>query len=207
MESQTFKVILLGDSSVGKSSIVINFCEDTFSTSIESTIGAAYILKTINNGNKEIKLQIWDTAGQERYNSLTLLYFRSSQGAIVVYDITDKTTFERAKLWIREIREKEEQKTTIALVGNKTDLKERLVSTERGSKYAKEEDLLFFETSAKTGEGISKIFLDLIKEMPKNNVDMQKSNENYKELENDNYSMKNVDKEFVVKKNKNNSCC
>ncbi|KAJ3425698.1 ras and ef-hand domain-containing protein [Anaeramoeba flamelloides] len=207
MESQTFKVILLGDSSVGKSSIVINFCEDTFSTSIESTIGAAYILKTINNGNKEIKLQIWDTAGQERYNSLTLLYFRSSQGAIVVYDITDKTTFERAKLWIREIREKEEQKTTIALVGNKTDLKERLVSTEKGSKYAKEEDLLFFETSAKTGEGISKIFLDLIKEMPKNNVDLQKSNENYKELENENYSMKNVDKEFVVKKNKNNSCC
>ncbi|KAJ3438859.1 ras and ef-hand domain-containing protein [Anaeramoeba flamelloides] len=154
---------MLGDCSVGKSSILIKFSEDKFSESVESTVGAAFASKSIFNGEKEITLQIWDTAGQERFHSLSLLYYRETHGAIVVYDITSKASFERAKLWIEEIRENIDNKAQIALVGNKIDKQKRIISTEKGSNFAKGQGLLFFETSAKTGFGVNKIFYEMSK--------------------------------------------
>ncbi|KAJ3424367.1 ras and ef-hand domain-containing protein [Anaeramoeba flamelloides] len=163
MTLQVFKLILVGESSVGKSSILLKFSENKFSHNVETTVGAAFTNKTVEIDNREIRLQIWDTAGQERYHALTLMYFRGAQGAIVVYDITDQNSFDRAKEWIGEIRERSPQKTKIVLLGNKIDKEGRAIPKETGRKLANEKNLLFFESSAKTGEGINIVFNELAK--------------------------------------------
>lgn len=165
-----FKLVLLGDSSVGKSSIVHRFVKDSFDEFRESTIGAAFLSQTIQLDKYEgtiIKFEIWDTAGQERYKSLAPMYYRNANAALVVYDITDKESLVKAEEWVNELKSKvKDDDLVICLVGNKLDLvelkeKEKLVSQSDAERYAKEQDLLFHEVSAKTGKGVASIFQEI----------------------------------------------
>ncbi|KAJ2745206.1 GTP-binding protein of the rab/ypt [Coemansia sp. BCRC 34301] len=163
-----FKVVLLGESAVGKSSIVTRFTRDQFDQYKESTIGAAFLTKEIAlDASNTANLHIWDTAGQERYKSLAPMYYRNAAAAVVVYDITQAASFERAKSWIKELQRQAEPSIVIALAGNKTDLADRrTVAKEEGAAYAATSGLLFFETSAQSGENIGELFLKLAKKIP-----------------------------------------
>ncbi|WFD35559.1 GTP-binding protein of the rab/ypt [Malassezia cuniculi] len=164
----SFKLVLLGESSVGKSSIALRFVKDQFDDFRESTIGAAFLTKTVPRDEEhQVKFEIWDTAGQERYKSLAPMYYRNAHCALVVYDITQEASLENAKGWIKELQRHADAGILVALVGNKTDLEDkRTVSTETGAKYAEEEGLLFFETSAKTPQNIDELFNTLAKKLP-----------------------------------------
>ncbi|KAG0669382.1 GTP-binding protein of the rab/ypt [Maudiozyma exigua] len=163
-----FKLVLLGDSSVGKSSIVNRFVKDSFDEFRESTIGAAFLSQTVtikdDDQDVTVKFEIWDTAGQERYKSLAPMYYRNSNAALVVYDITQADSLEKAQSWVHELKNKvDDNNLVIYLVGNKVDLtkddeEKRVVDRDVAEKYAQENGLLFNEVSAKTGEGIQQIF-------------------------------------------------
>ncbi|KAJ6234768.1 ras-related protein rab-5c [Anaeramoeba flamelloides] len=136
IEEDECKVVLLGDTGVGKSCLVLQFCYGKFEDNIDSTIGASYITKQINVSNQILKLQIWDTAGQERYQSLAPMYYRGSEIAIVIFDITSQDSFIKAKQWILEVAGKEMPNLIIGMVGNKIDLeKERVVSSDMAEEY------------------------------------------------------------------------
>ncbi|XP_054624911.1 ras-related protein Rab-5C-like [Dunckerocampus dactyliophorus] len=164
-----FKLVLLGESAVGKSSLVLRFVKGQFHEYQESTIGAAFQSKTVSLGDVTIKLDIWDTAGQERYHSLAPMYYRGAQTAIVVYDITSTETFERAKNWVKELHRQANPNIVIALAGNKADMMDkRAVEHQEGQEYAEENGLLFMETSAKTGLNVNDIFMAIANKLPKN---------------------------------------
>ncbi|CCD23531.1 Rab family GTPase YPT52 NDAI_0B04980 [Naumovozyma dairenensis CBS 421] len=176
-----FKLVLLGDSSVGKSSIVHRFVKDSFDELRESTIGAAFLAQTIKIKDTEtqedidIKFEIWDTAGQERYKSLAPMYYRNANAALVVYDLTQKNSLSKAMSWVDELKSKVgDEDLVIYLVGNKLDLcdnvenrggkeqeeeeNKRVVTTQEADSYAKDQGLLFAEISAKTGQGVKEVF-------------------------------------------------
>ncbi|ESO08200.1 hypothetical protein HELRODRAFT_110414 [Helobdella robusta] len=165
-----FKLVLLGESAVGKSSLVLRFVKGQFYEHQESTIGAAFLTQTINLDDMVIKFEIWDTAGQERFHSLAPMYYRGAQAAIVVYDITNKESFNRAKVWIEELQKQASPNIVIALAGNKNDLDtSRTTTYEEGSAFAEENNLLFLETSAKTANNVNEIFMVIAKKLPKVN--------------------------------------
>ncbi|XP_012675248.2 ras-related protein Rab-5B isoform X1 [Clupea harengus] len=146
-----FKLVLLGDMAVGKSSLVLRFVKGQFDEFQETTIGAAFLAQSVCLDDTTVKFEIWDTAGQERYHSLAPMYYRGAQAAIVVFDITKPETFERAKAWVKELQRQASPNIVIALAGNKADLAEkRLVEYEDAQTYAEDIGLLFMETSAKT---------------------------------------------------------
>ncbi|XP_010181836.1 PREDICTED: ras-related protein Rab-5C isoform X2 [Mesitornis unicolor] len=150
-----FKLVLLGESAVGKSSLVLRFVKGQFHEYQESTIG--------------VKFEIWDTAGQERYHSLAPMYYRGAQAAIVVYDITNTDTFVRAKNWVKELQRQASPNIVIALAGNKADLAtKRAVDFQDAQTYADDNSLLFMETSAKTAMNVNEIFMAIAKKLPKN---------------------------------------
>ena len=156
------KIALLGDSSVGKTNLVLRFTENTFTVNIPPTIGYDYKSKTIilNKSKKKAKLQIWDTAGQERYMSLCKTVFQRVDGVMLVYDITQLITFENILKWINIIREYNDL-MPIILIGNKIDkINERLVTFENGEKLAAENNIKFMETSALTGENVDDAFIN-----------------------------------------------
>lgn len=164
-----FKLVLLGESSVGKSSLVLRFVKGQFHEFQESTIGAAFLTQTVQIDDTTVKFEIWDTAGQERYHSLAPMYYRGAQAAIVVYDITNKETFHKAQTWIKELQRQANPNIVIALAGNKLDLaNKRAVSYEEAKAYADETGLLFMETSAKTAANVMDIFTSIAKKLPKN---------------------------------------
>jgi small GTP-binding protein len=164
-----FKLVLLGESSVGKSSLVLRFVKGQFHEYQESTIGAAFLTQTIHLNDVAVKFEIWDTAGQERYHSLAPMYYRGAQAAIVVYDITNQDTFERAKNWVKELQRQATPGIVIALAGNKLDLNTmRSVQTDESQTYAYENGLLFMETSAKTSANVTEIFKAIAEKLPKN---------------------------------------
>ena len=175
LDTYTFKLVILGHYSVGKSSIVLNFIKNEFNPNEESTIGAAFLTKTVFIDGTAVKFEIWDTAGQERYYSLIPMYYRGANAALVVYDITSAESFERAKRWIEDLKTEKPDNFIKVLIGNKVDLSEAAVITEEmGKQYAEQEGLLFYRTSAKTGEGIKDLFLELATILPK---DQAKSNQ------------------------------
>lgn len=163
-----FKLVLLGESAVGKSSLVLRFVKNQFDDYRESTIGAAFLTQTItlDEGTK-VKFEIWDTAGQERYKSLAPMYYRNANCAVVVYDITQRSSLDKAKAWVKELQRQASDGIVIALAGNKLDLAaNRAIETSEAEAYAKEAGLLFFETSAKTAENVNQIFTAIAQKLP-----------------------------------------
>ncbi|CAK0901812.1 unnamed protein product [Prorocentrum cordatum] len=162
----TFKTIVVGGYSVGKSSLALRFVKGVFKQGIEPTIGATFMTQTVFLDDMKVKLEIWDTAGQERYKSLAPIYFRGAAATIVVYDISNKASYDAARTWVQEIRE-EAQSTSVFLVGNKKDLGAQQRKTPRADaeKYAEEANLMYMETSAKTGENVDATFRKVAMEL------------------------------------------
>lgn len=165
-----YKLVFLGDPSVGKTSIITRFMHDNFEKNYQATIGIDFLSKTVYLDDRTIKLQLWDTAGQERFRSLVPSYIRDSACAIIVYDISNSETFYNARRWVDDVREERGPKAIICLVGNKTDLGEdrRQVSTEEGEHWASDMGLLFMECSAKAGYNIKPLFRKLASAVPEN---------------------------------------
>jgi len=166
-----FKLVLLGESAVGKSSLVLRFVKGQFHEYQESTIGAAFLTQTVCLDDATVKFEIWDTAGQERYHSLAPMYYRGAQVAIVVYDITSQETFGRAKTWVKELQRQASPNIVIALAGNKLDLADkRMVEQAEALAYAEENGLLYMETSAKTAANVEELFKAIALKLPKSDV-------------------------------------
>ena len=167
-EETVYKVLLLGDSTVGKTCFLLRYCDKTFQDAHLSTIGLDYRLKSMTLKNKKnIKLQIWDTAGQDRFRAITKNYYKGANGIILIYDVTNLQTFENVKNWITQIREEANKNVVIFLAGNKADLPEesRAVQKEDGQKMAEEYNIPFQETSAKEGINVNETFQELVEKI------------------------------------------
>jgi len=154
-----FKFIVIGDTAVGKSCLLCRFIENKFKKESTHTIGVEFGSKIIEVGGRNVKLQIWDTAGQERFRSVTRSYYRGAAGAILVYDITNRETYNHVSSWLSDARSLANKDIAIILVGNKTDLSNREVTFLEASRFAQENDLMFLETSTMSGEGVDEVFL------------------------------------------------
>ncbi|KAM3576898.1 hypothetical protein VYU27_001263 [Nannochloropsis oceanica] len=162
-----FKVVLIGDSGVGKSNLLSRFTRNEFNLESKSTIGVEFATKSIKAGDgKIIKAQIWDTAGQERYRAITSAYYRGAVGALLVYDISKRVTFDNVERWLKELREHADQSIVVMLVGNKSDLRHlRTVPTEDAMRFAEEHRLAFIETSALDASGVDTAFHRILTEI------------------------------------------
>jgi len=161
-----YKVVVIGDSAVGKSQLLARFTKNEFSFDSKSTIGVEFQTRTLNLKSKVIKAQIWDTAGQERYRAVTSAYYRGALGAIVVYDITKRQTFDHVARWVDELRSHADTSIVIMLIGNKADLEEqRAVTTEQAVEFAQEQGLFFSEASALSGNNVESAFLKVLEEI------------------------------------------
>mmetsp|Transcript_14073 Transcript_14073/g.15561 ORF Transcript_14073/g.15561 Transcript_14073/m.15561 type:complete len:218 (-) Transcript_14073:88-741(-) len=158
-----FKIVLVGDSAVGKSNLLWRFTKNEFYEETKSTIGVEFAVKSVEVEAKTIKAQIWDTAGQERYRAITSAYYRSAVGAMLVYDISKKDTFDNIERWLTELRQHADANIVIMLVGNKSDLKHlREVPTEKAREFCQENGLSLVETSAKDNSYVDFAFQKLI---------------------------------------------
>ena len=193
-EDCVYKVLLLGDSTVGKTCFLMRYTDKSFQEAHMSTIGLDYRLKNMQLKNgKNIKLQIWDTAGQDRFRAITKNYYKGAHGILLIYDITSIQTYENVKNWIAQIREEASPHIVIYIIGNKIDMvEERKIKTEEGQKLANEFHLQFYETSAKTGENVNETFESLV-----NKID-----EVYSQIEANNRANK-----LSGGKKKKNGCC
>jgi Ras-related protein Rab-1A len=154
-----FKLLLIGDSGVGKSCLLLRFADDIYTESYISTIGVDFKIRTIEKDGKTIKLQIWDTAGQERFRTITSSYYRGAHGIIIVYDITDRESFDNVKQWLNEIDKYACENVNKLLVGNKNDLEaKRQVDYEEAKAFADERGIPFLETSAKNSTNVTEAF-------------------------------------------------
>ena len=156
------KLLLIGDSGVGKTCILLRYSDDVYNIFQTQTVGIDFRIKTIEVRGKRIKLQIWDTAGQERFQNITANYYRGAMGIMLVYDITNKTSFDNIARWLRTIQKHAGEDVEKMILGNKCDRdSSRLISRERGEMVARENGVPFLETSAKTNVNVEQAFVDL----------------------------------------------
>lgn len=153
------KLVMIGDSGVGKTCLLSRYVDDIFYEEANATIGVEYKLKEIEIESSKFKLQLWDTAGQERFHSITQSYYRCSDGAVIVFDVTDNASFENVSNWIKEYSDFTDGNHNIIIVGNKNDLEsERKVNTEDAKQFAKSKNVEYIETSAKDGNSVTEAF-------------------------------------------------
>jgi Ras-related protein Rab-11A len=161
-----FKVVLIGDSGVGKSNLLSRFTRNEFNLESKSTIGVEFATRSIVVDDKTVKAQIWDTAGQERYRAITSAYYRGAVGALLVYDIAKRLSYENVTRWLKELRDHADSNIKIMLVGNKSDLKHlRAVPTEDAKEFARENHLSFIETSALDASNVEDAFQNILTEI------------------------------------------
>jgi len=168
------KFVLLGEMSTGKTCMVLRFVKNEFPDTVDSTIGAAFLVHKMSVDDRNIKLEIWDTAGQERFKSLAPMYYRGASAAIIVYDITKQTSFQTMRNWVEELKQRAPPNIVLGIAGNKIDLEDqRTVDRETVEKYIKEltddgcKDVVFRECSAKTGQGIKELFEEMCRRLIK----------------------------------------
>jgi len=167
MAVREIKVCLLGESGVGKSSIVLRFVSDSFKSALESTIGASFMTKRLEVDDVSYQFQIWDTAGQEKYRSLSPMYYRGAAAAIIVYDVTREATFRTVKDWVRELKRNCTADMVIAIAGNKCDLNDlREVRARDAEEYAQSIGALFIETSALSAVNVPQLFTAIAEGLP-----------------------------------------
>jgi len=169
-----YKVVLIGDSGVGKSNLLARFTRGEFNVQSKATIGVDFGYQSIERDGKQIRAQIWDTAGQERFRAITSSYYRGAVGAMIVYDITSRSSFEGADRWLRELRENADKEVEVALIGNKCDLEDKreVLSTEAKS-YCQDHNISFIETSALNATNVDLAFRNLLTEIYKANSHTQ----------------------------------
>ncbi|KAJ1024107.1 hypothetical protein NDA16_002946 [Ustilago loliicola] len=172
-----FKLVFLGEQSVGKTSLITRFMYDTFDNTYQATIGIDFLSKTMYLEDRTVRLQLWDTAGQERFRSLIPSYIRDSSVAVVVYDITNRASFQNTSKWVDDVRAERGNDVIIVLVGNKTDLSDkRQVTTEEAEKKAQEFNVMFIETSAKAGHNVKVLFKKIAQALPGMDKDADAAN-------------------------------
>jgi len=158
-----FKLLIIGNSAVGKTSFLFRYADDSYTSAFVSTVGIDFKVKTVQRNNKRVKLQIWDTAGQERYRTITTAYYRGAMGFLLMYDITNEDSFNAVQDWATQIKTYSWDSAQVMLVANKADMEnERVVSTERGEELARQLGFDFFETSAKENLNVSQSFDRLV---------------------------------------------
>mmetsp|Transcript_29843 Transcript_29843/g.30278 ORF Transcript_29843/g.30278 Transcript_29843/m.30278 type:complete len:206 (+) Transcript_29843:133-750(+) len=162
-----FKLVLIGDSGVGKSCLLLRFADDAFTESYISTIGVDFRFRTVKVEKKTVKLQIWDTAGQERFRTITSAYYRGADGIIMVYDVTNQESFEHVNDWLSEVNRYASEGTCKLLVGNKSDKGDKVVSSEKARAFADSLGIPFLETSAKNASNVEEAFLTMTAELIK----------------------------------------
>jgi small GTP-binding protein len=168
-KEHSFKILLLGDTSVGKTCFLKRYTEDTFQDAYLSTIGFDFKFKmvTLKNG-KQVKVQLWDTAGQERFRTIAKSYYKGAHGIILIYDVSNPKTYDNIKKWLAQIKEEASSKVCIILVANKIDHEERVVTEEEGEKLAKSFNLKIFESSAKENINVTEAFQEVIENISVN---------------------------------------
>ena len=188
---ERIRIMLIGDSNVGKTSILKRYCKNQFSESYISTVGIDFETKYIKVGKKTINLQIWDTAGQERYKVIAKNYYNKSDGFIIIYDITNKNSFNSISNWVENIKELASHDNKNIILGNKCDLENmRKINKEEGDKIAKKYNCQFFEVSAHTGKNIDKSFLCLVQSILQD-VNTSESSRRGSEIDKQSFSVQN----------------
>lgn len=177
-----FKILIIGNSSVGKTSFLFRYADDSFTSAFVSTVGIDFKVKTVIRREKRMKLQIWDTAGQERYRTITTAYYRGAMGFILMYDVTNEESFNSVQDWVTQIKTYSWDNAQVILVGNKSDMEnERVVTYDRGKQLADQLGLEFFETSAKENVNVKNVFerlVDIICDKMADNLDSDQSMNN-----------------------------
>lgn len=180
-----FKYIIIGDSAVGKSNLLLRYTHNKFNDDYQATIGVEFGAKNLSIKNKVYRVQVWDTAGQENFRSITRAYYKNSVCAFIVYDITRKESFEHVQNWVEDCKSQTPKTVLLVLVGNKTDLEmERKVSVEEGKQMAEKNGMLFYETCAKNGKGVNDMFDNTVNEIARRIED------GFYDLKNDNCGIK-----------------
>lgn len=203
------KLLMIGDSGVGKTCLLLRYTNDSFSPTFITTIGIDFKVKTVKVEDKTVKLQVWDTAGQERFRTITTSYFRGAQGIVLVYDVTDRSSFENVKTWMGQIQQYADLNVNKVLVANKCDTdatdspQKRVVSTEEGKKLAKEFGLELFEASAKTNLNVSEAFTTISKQV----VKRLNTENTLKVTKKDDKTTGKVNLESSQKKSNFSNCC
>ena len=216
--SYSVKFIIVGDSSVGKSNILLRFSRNVFDPGHQATLGIEFANKHLLYNNTDYLVQVWDTAGQENFRSVTRAYYKASAVAMVVYDISSEESFQHIQMWIKDCKDLAPKTVQLVLIGNKSDLEDqRVISTERGCELARENNMLFFETSALNGNGIKDAFQKSIEEVDRKIrsgfYDLSNSiNQGIKKIDNGNEDgdARVIDKRALSigrKEKKEDSCC
>ena len=206
MSIESFKVVLIGETGVGKTSIITQFIDQTFQEDLQTTTGGTFSTKSVQCDNgKVLKFEIWDTAGQERYRSLATMFYKDANAAIMVYDVTRKETFEELKnYWAGQVKDNAPEKIILVIAGNKSDLIEQeTVDEGEARNFAKELDAIFISTSAKSSEGINNLFEEIAKKHTgATNISIAKGNveEPHAEEKNDKVKIENPGKAKKQKK-------